>query len=624
MTKRNSRKPPGTYFPQALKKTILHAEGLSPDPTCGKNITTVSGNVTRMDMFPHQVVRACPDQESVAIWADQLDAFKPCPPLVMKADCFGRIDVVLDFGAELDGALELDVTTSSLANLMVTFGETDVEAEGMVFSQIPKRDVHWHIPRAGTHRHVFDKRGFRYVRLLFNDIDDSVAINNISVHADFTFTRRDGDFRCSDSRFQRLWQTSAYTARLCTRPDSLWDGIKRDRIGWFGDARITKEATDNVFFDPRPAEALMETLPVNNWANGIPNYSFDAIAMLRQHILTYGLERQCVAVAYGLIKQFLQWVGDTQVNEDGFIKRTDLNYFFEIGFLDWSPMPVGGRFEELSWLQCKYLEGLKDAVVIAGWLNRQEDTAHWSKLIKRLEKTIIEKFWRDGAGFVHTLNHVGDVPNRLLPGYDGHYKRTYVDQIRLGESGPSRQSNALAVFAGLCTDEMKRVILKSVFNNPQIPSVITPYFSYFEQVARAHCGDRYGALMAMRDYVGAMIEREDASTVWELYDSSVQDMRKYSSHFDTNWICPLSMCHGWGSGAIPITTACLLGIQSVKPGYREITINPTATSWLFEAAVPTPLGTISVNKDAANGKVFYTVPKGVKVNTLNGETVEIR
>jgi hypothetical protein len=46
---------------------------------------------------------------------------------------------------------------------------------------------------------------------------------------------------------------------------------------------------------------------------------------------------------------------------DGFLIRTDRQYFFGIGFVDWSLMPVGGRFEELCWLQCRYVEGLRTA-----------------------------------------------------------------------------------------------------------------------------------------------------------------------------------------------------------------------------------------------------------------------
>ncbi|MFQ8806497.1 MAG: hypothetical protein ACLR8Y_17180 [Alistipes indistinctus] len=53
------------------------------------------------------------------------------------------------------------------------------------------------------------------------------------------FTYRDipylGSFRSSDPRLDSIWMTGAYTVHL-NMQDYLWDGIKRDRLVWMGDA----------------------------------------------------------------------------------------------------------------------------------------------------------------------------------------------------------------------------------------------------------------------------------------------------------------------------------------------------------------------------------------------------
>ena len=42
------------------------------------------------------------------------------------------------------------------------------------------------------------------------------------------------------------------------------------------------------------------------------------------------------------------------------------------------------------------------------------------------------------------------------------------------------------------------------------------------------------------------------------------------NHLDLNMNYPASLCHGWGAGAVPLTTELLLGITPTKPGFTEI------------------------------------------------------
>lgn len=601
-------------YNNSINKVNLHPESLSPDPTYGRDIVCRGNNLAEMDIYPYQVIRVYPGCWKISKWSEEFSPFKHCPAMTVIPDAEGRFELIIDFGTELNGSLELNIDTNSSANLMIAFGESIPEAEGMLCPLHPKPQVFRYIPANGNYRFVYEQRGFRFIRLMLNDIRSQFTLNDIVVHAEFVFQTRIGDFKCSDSRFQRVWQTSVYTARLCSRPDTLWDGIKRDRIGWYGDARITKETIDNVFFDQSPSEKMLQMLPVNNWANGIPNYSFDAVAMLKQHILTYGLDNPCVKETFGLIKELFSWVRMTQTDESGFIKRTDAEYYNDTGFVDWSPMPLGGRFEELCWLQCKYVEALKDASIIAKWLKEDDEANNWIMEAYKLEREIIRKFWDDKNGFIHTLNLVKPVDDQYAPGGIYYYKDTYINNIKLGPSGPSRQSNALAVWAGVCTNEMKSAILQKVFNNRKIPPVITPYFAYYEQIARAECGDPTGAFLNMRDYIGGLLETEDAASIWEIYDPDMKDLRRFNINPDLNKEYTTSLCHGWGSGAVPLTTRYLLGITAESPGFKSISIKPSVdVPWAFQATVPTPEGTIRVLRNEKSKQVQYIVPEGIRV-----------
>ena len=260
-------------------------------------------------------------------------------------------------------------------------------------------------------------------------------------------------------------------------------------------------------------------------------------------------------------------------------------------------------------MQCKYVEGLRAAARLAQWLGDAAATTVWSHQATRLGKLIVERFWRTDVGWIHTLNHVGP-----CQGLKEHYQKTYVEKIALGPSGPSRQCNALAVLAGIGSPAMRATILQRVFRNPEIAPIITPYFRYYEDCARALCGDPVGALEDLAGYIGDLVEREDAPTIWETYDPAVRDLRRYSNGRDVTWHWSTSLCHGWSSGLVPLTQRYLLGIEPVQPGFAEVRLQPaTAARWAFAATVPTPHGGIRAWRDTANAPVRYKLPAGIKV-----------
>lgn len=594
----------------------LHPEALTPDPAYSLAAAPDEAIDFQLHVYPWQLVRHWPTaQPNVEAWGQRLTGDRDPGPLVLKAGDNQRADLVIDFGTELEGCLELEIELPNRATMLNYTGELLMEVEGDFNSTHPPATQFAHFATAGVHTWRLHPKGLRFARFLFHDIADALTIRSIKVDSQFVFRNRIGDLRCDDDRFQRAWQTSVYTARLCTRPDTFWDGIKRDRHGWFGDARITKEVVDAVYHDPRPSREMLTTLPTDTWANNVPIYSFDAIAMLHQHGLAYGLGEDCIAPAFERIIAFLDWVATTQLNDDGFITLDpSQRYFGKIGFLDWSKMPVGGRFEELCWLQCKHVEGLRTAAILAHWLGREDLGQTWRQRADRIGRRIVDVFWRPDSGFVHTLNHVGEVENPHLPGWGGHYDKTYEEGIRLGESGPSRQACALAIWAGLADESMQATMLEQVFANPAVEPVITAYFKYYELMAHAAAGDKQGAVEAMRDYLTQMLEARDAATVIEMYDPRVTDFRQYCNHFSVLHLWPLSYCHGWGSGLVPIAQRHLMGLAPQAPGWSQLAIEaPAALPMAFDATVSTHHGPLRVTRDDQAGPVRYRVPAGIEV-----------
>ena len=566
-----------------------------------------------MDVFPHAVVRVSPEQPRVRRWAERFDLARDPGKVVLRGDAAGRADLVLDFGTELESEFELAIEGPG-CHVFVSFGESLVEAETWgIPTTNPTQTLAWRIERAGRATRRFSVRGYRFVRLQFHDLVKPLTLQRVVSKAWFGMTKQIGDFSCSDRSLQRAWHTAVYTARLCTRKDRYWDGIKRDRWGWFGDARLIQEATDISFHDPAPALAMIALLPVDSWVTGIPGFSFDAAAMLRQLILFHGTQLPGLDECYDRVKKMLLWAEATQTTREGFIKRDpDAKYFGEIAFVDWSPMPMGGKFEELGWLQAKHLEAIRNAGVIAGWLGFVADVEVWKKKGDALAVKIRRRFWRDSKGLTHTLNQTTKKwePLLVLNSLGGEaWRKRYFENAPLGESGPSRHSNTLAVWAGLVESDADRRAVLRVLGSEKLPLMITPYFMYYEQCARAMCGDAPAAFARMRDYIVEQIEFHDSATVWEWYDPAVQDFRKW---YMGDW--PKSLCHGWGGGLATMTTRYLLGVRPVEPGMRKVVLDPSATTRAtFEASVPTPMGMIRVWKSTPGGKVEYRLPKGVEV-----------
>jgi hypothetical protein len=621
--------------------TYLHPDLGSPDPTLGQTTSDLGGGRVGLDVHPHRLLRASPSDAATATWGARLDIHRHAGDLRLEL-IDRRAELLLDFGTEVEGWPELEISADEVVSVVACFGESREEAEGLVFGLTPIPTISLSVP-PGRHCVPLDllrwrnkgsrsepisvplsgdsrpdwlgsrvPRVARFVHLRLVSGAAFLTLHRFVIHAEFTGGAPEGSFRCSDPAWQRLWWTSLYTARLCTRPDAFWDGPKRDRSGWFGDARIIQLAWLGGWCDGRPAAGMFPRLPVNSWVGGVPNYNFDALAMILEHLNTHGDSPE-VRSAFAQAITMLDWVEATQLDSDGFlVHREGLSYFGGLGFVDWSLMPAGGRFEELSWLQGKLVEGWRLAAALAAQLGDASRAAAWTGRAEALARLVRTRFWRPGTGMIHTLNHVGTVGNPHLPGQDEHYQRTYLDGIALGPSGPTRQANAIAVLAGILgPDDLSTAL--AVLDNPGIPPVITPYFAWYEAEARARCGERANALRGFAAYLGNLLETEDAGTIWEIYNPSIKDLRRFSGHFEQGWEWQLSLCHGWGAGFIPLVARHLAGITVLEPGYRRIRLDPAPGLALdFTLVVPTPLGPLTVEGDRS-GRRNCRAPMGMKV-----------
>ena len=74
-----------------------------------------------------------------------------------------------------------------------------------------------------------------------------------------------------------------------------------------------------------------------------------------------------------------------------------------------------------------------------------------------------------------------------------------------------------------------------------------------------------------------------------------------------------SLCHGWAAGPAAWCSKRILGIEPLKPGFKEISFRPDLCDLEFaEGSVPTPFGPITVSLKKGKEPEIQ-IPKGIEM-----------
>lgn len=150
--------------------------------------------------------------------------------------------ILLDFGREISGRLRLTSASDRTQMAIATYGESPEEALNDK-SYLGKRSI-----TVPPHASAFGpESAFRYVKLLLPaDGGLTAAAEAITYPVQYL-----GSFESSDPTLNRIWETAAYTARLCMQ-EGIWDAPKRDRGRWMGDLDVTGRTITSVFGERDP------------------------------------------------------------------------------------------------------------------------------------------------------------------------------------------------------------------------------------------------------------------------------------------------------------------------------------------------------------------------------------
>ncbi|MCQ2388587.1 MAG: alpha-L-rhamnosidase [Kiritimatiellae bacterium] len=486
--------------------------------------------------------------------------------------------VIVDFGRELHGGIQIGSgSPTGHKFIRVRFGESVGETmvepgEKGACNDHAIRDGVIDLPWCGSRE--IGNTGFRFLRI------DAVSTGKISLQ----FVRaislmrpyvREGAFRCSDERVNRVWETAVRTVHLCCQ-EYLWDGIKRDRLVWMGDThpetRALLAAFGGVRILPDTLDYAAENTPAaTHVMNGMPNYSLWWVRNLHDwyfYSADFRYLKKHHAYLKTIVGRFVKSIKDDGTQTWG-------------GFLDW---PTQHNAEACKTGTCGLMcTTLQEAKYLAGILG---DTA--------LEKTCDEGIAKLRKG---------------KPSFAG-----------------SKQAAALLALSGLRDPQEA---YREVLGQNGMQGVST-FYGYYMLEAMSAAGENQRALDTVRDYWGAMLDVgatsfwEDFNVAWTNNCTRLDEMPapgKKDIHGDFGEFCypgyRHSFCHGWSSGPAAWLINHVLGARITAHGGDRVEVNPFLgdLDWA-EGALPTAKGPVKVRveKDKlGNLKIDVKAPKGVEV-----------
>lgn len=490
--------------------------------------------------------------------------------------------IILDFGCEIHGGLEI-VTTISNSNpagrIRIRFGESVAETmsdivENGATNDHAMRDFVLTLPWLG--RLEVGDTGFRFVRIDLVDPGTKIEIKEINA----VFKYRDipylGSFTCNDEQLNRIWMTGAYTVHL-NMQNYLWDGIKRDRLVWVGDLHPEVMTVNTVFgyqdVVPKSLDLARDLTPLPNWMNGISSYSMWWVLIHRDWYVYHG--------DLGYLKEQQDYLTALLKHLATKIDANGKEILDGHRFMDWPSSENPGAVH--AGLQSMMVMTFEAGGELLSVLGDQGSAAFCRETAEKLKKHVPD------------FNH-------------------------------SKQAAALLALSGLVPAEKSN---KELLAEGGVHQMST-FYGYYMLNARAKAGDYQGAIDNIRTYWGSMLDL-GATTFWEDFNI---DWKENASRIDE--IVPEgkvdvhgvygdycyksyrhSLCHGWASGPTPWLTRYVLGVNVLEPGCKKIKIEPHLgdLEWV-EGTFPTPQGIIEIkHRKNADGKIATSVkaPKGVKI-----------
>ena len=484
--------------------------------------------------------------------------------------------ILLDFGREVAGRLQLELSSDEPADVTVQYGESEMEALRDPYLGVDPVHIAPHGTAYGP------KSAFRYAVVRFVGGKESsfkfIGLDGIAYPVTYK-----GLFSSSDPELNKMWAIGAYTAHLCMQ-DDIWDAPKRDRGRWMGDLDVSGRTIEDAFGDgplmDETLDRMLGTEPIRKDVNGIPGYSAFWVTGEAEYYRHVGSLKQLESTHTRLV-ELLNYM---ETEMDSRAMFADANHAWP--FVDWSPELNGDDAESRLGTEMEFYAAFREGAWLLGELH---DSANAEKFQKEADaiKAAAQKYLLDSSG----------------------------------SFGSRWQTNAYAVLSGIADpsqyDAIWRNALASVGHLKYNAFIITPYYNYYVVSAMAKMGKRQEALNWIREYWGGMTN-EGATSFWEGYDPYWYKGSDFHASLQADNMSGyrVSLAHGWSSGVMPWLMEQVLGIHATDAGFSTVDIRPDLIDLQWaKGGEPTPRGLLTVEIRKQNGYVTTVdLPVGTVAN----------
>lgn len=492
---------------------------------------------------------------------------------------------LIDFGHTVVGSVGFQILGAQGGEIVDTLHFETLNQQTLTPDYTPDKHsrmafAHRLICRAGdqsfTFYHTF---GFRY--MVFTVRDSTVPLV-ITPHLRSTLYPLDwkGNFRSSDPSLTRIWETCAWTQRVCSL-DAYVDTPWREQAQWWGDARVQAKNTffyagDTRLFRRGIAQIAAQTAPTG---------------------LTYGhaptMAHSCILPDFTLIWLITLW-----------------DYYWQTGSLE----PFIAHQETVKGVLRYFRESVDARTGLIGHDKRYWLFLDWTKLFKEGYSTVYN-LW-----LVIALEHLAEMYRKIGDRDEAQHLTAWASQLRTAVSRltnkdgllydgltfdgklvkkTSVHSQTLAILAGFQPEQNANRIAKVLLPFIRQETVPEAYPScyWITYVFEALTASGRGAEV-LRFIKDKWTPMADYGTTWEVFAPQRGDE---------------SFSHAWSAHPLYHLMQTVGGIRQSKPKWVQITYEPVFEGESNKTTVPTPLGDItsSWKRNATDIEVKLTLPPGI-------------
>ncbi|MBK8023097.1 MAG: family 78 glycoside hydrolase catalytic domain [Chloroflexi bacterium] len=333
----------------------------------------------------------------------------------------GDVHVVIDFGRELIGFFQIELSAGEGAILDANFFEA-IDGTGIFWTQNLRNSFRY-ICREGIQTFTsHQRRGYRYASLTFRNLSRPLYIRSVSTLLSTYPVEARGSFACSDETLTKIWNVAAYTVQLCML-DTYVDCPAYEQVYWVGAARNSAlvnavafgayDLTDRCIrlAGQSLSEEMKRVIPphlhalrphltashvVSGWFNEIPMWTFLWIWMAWEQYLNVG-DVDALADYFSDIRECLRRC-------EGFINARGLFDIPEVwNLVDWAAQDHESYGEAIS-NSVLLAQSLDYAANMADLLEMPEQGSEYRSLAQRLRAAVNHYRWSDQyQGYVDTI-----------------------------------------------------------------------------------------------------------------------------------------------------------------------------------------------------------------------------